>query len=171
MPFTTGIALSPNHYYDFRIEVWRSGAGGYDDYDDGNVDTTLYMYKMGPGSGGGGGGSGAVTIYDASWINTVDADSDGYWESGRLTWDPDVASGYPTQTVYEKLYFRAYGTTDWIWFYDTSPHIISGTSSGDSQFLDYTATTRGILGFQDRSLTAWGRGRLIIHAVHPTTPA
>jgi len=43
-------------------------------------------------------------IYDAWITNKVDADNNGYYESIKLHWDPDVSGTTSSQNVYAKVY-------------------------------------------------------------------
>jgi len=78
-----------------------------------------------------------ATIYNAWWSNTVDEDGDGYVRSARLNWDPDVSGGSGSLTVYEKIYWKLKSSSTWNLITTTSSHIITGTTTSDSQYRNY----------------------------------
>lgn len=137
---STIISMGASATYDFRIELFRDGASTADDY------KTLYGYAM----GGGASANDRATLANAWWTKEVDADLDGYKETARLNWDPNVAVGSAPLKVFEKLYLKRRGATspDWLYFYTTPVHTITGTSTADAQFIDLTAQDRNICDFK-----------------------
>ncbi|MHC4752127.1 MAG: DNRLRE domain-containing protein, partial [Planctomycetota bacterium] len=78
-----------------------------------------------------------ATIWNAWWSNEVDQDGDGYVRSARLNWDPDVAGGTGSLTVFEKIYRKIHYNSTWNLITTTSPHTITDTSTSDIQYEDY----------------------------------
>jgi hypothetical protein len=76
-----------------------------------------------------------ATIYDALWDNEVDYDKDGYKQSARLVWDPDVVGSAGSLDVYEKIYRKVSTSRFWGLVTTTSSHTITGTSDADQYFL------------------------------------
>src|SRR5207248_1211922 len=70
--------------------------------------------------------------------NRVDSDGDGYAQSARRMWDRDVAGGSGSLKVHEKVYWKLASSGTWNLIVTTSPHVISGTSTADQQFVDFT---------------------------------
>lgn len=73
-----------------------------------------------------------VTIYNASWSNTVDCDGDGYPRSAQLNWDPDVVGSTGSLDIFEKIYWRVTGNGSWNLITTTLPHTITGNSGSDA---------------------------------------
>src|SRR5437879_1674201 len=78
-----------------------------------------------------------ATIFDASWTNRVDQDGDGYVQTARLTWDPDVVGGSGSLTVYEKIYWKLSNSSSWNLITTIAPHVITGNTTADQQYADY----------------------------------
>src|SRR6516162_2873143 len=86
----------------------------------------------------------AQTAYvaDAWWSYQQDCNGDGCWAGtmpgnlARLNWEPDVTNCNGTLTVYEKVYTRACGTTQWTAIFTNAPHNVSGCSTLNQQHLD-----------------------------------
>ncbi|HEV7767035.1 MAG TPA: choice-of-anchor H family protein [Thermoanaerobaculia bacterium] len=79
-----------------------------------------------------------TTIYDATWSNAVDSDSDGYVRSARLTWDADVVGSTGSLSVYFKLYYKLSSSSSWTLLNTSSSFTITGNSSTDTVFIDIT---------------------------------
>jgi hypothetical protein len=125
----------PHNQYEWKIEVYRNGESSPDDTRDHTDDSDLNDYKMETAA------EDAVltaTIYNAWWTNEVDEDGDGYKRSARLNWDPDVAGGSGSLGVYEKIYWKYAGSSTWNLITTTSTHTITGTTSADAQYRDYS---------------------------------
>ena len=81
-------------------------------------------------------------ISDAWWSYEQDCDGDKLRAGtllenfARLNWFPDVVNCSGTLTVYEKVYFRPCGTTNWFSIYTNAPHVIAGCRSIDQQYVD-----------------------------------
>jgi hypothetical protein len=86
----------------------------------------------------------SATIYNAWWSNRVDNDGDGYARSARLNWDPDVAGGSGSLTVYEKIYWKYSSSSTWTYFYTTGNHTITGTSTSDAQYIDINSGSHNL---------------------------
>lgn len=84
---------------------------------------------------------GTATIVNAWWTNSVDVDGDGYKRSMRLNWDPDVAGGSGSLSVFEKIYYRPASGGSWNLETTTTSHTITGTTSSDRQFRDIAVAT------------------------------
>lgn len=75
------------------------------------------------------------------WSNTADADQDGCVAPEtadgflRLNWDPDV-QGSGSLRVFERLYSRQTGTTNWTFLQETKVHQITGSSGSDAGYAD-----------------------------------
>lgn len=88
----------------------------------------------------------AYALYDAWWTNLVDADADGYRESGRLTWDADVSNGC-TKSVFARIYYRLEGSTSWSLLYTTSCYTITGTQTSDAYYVQLSGLATGCYEF------------------------
>ena len=81
-------------------------------------------------------------VADAWWSYQQDCNGDGCWAGtmpgnlARLNWEPDVTNCNGTLTVYEKVYTRACGTTQWTAIFTNAPHNVSGCSTLNQQHLD-----------------------------------
>jgi len=121
-----------NHY---RIEVYRSDSTVADAVRDDANDPDLRNRREQTYAE-----DNAVAILrDAWWQDVADQDHDGCIAPGtnsymRLVWDPDV-SGNSSLAVFERIYWRNTGGSDWTLSTETTPHIITGVSSNDAQFL------------------------------------
>jgi hypothetical protein len=120
-----------NNRYDFRVVVLRDGTTTADDIRDSSNDSDLSNVAFELPSQDVSG----ATIGDVWWTDAVDNDSDGHSRSARLHWNPDVG-GAGSLTVFEKVYWRVHGTTAWTFLTATSPHVISGATSEDAQYVD-----------------------------------
>jgi hypothetical protein len=92
------------------------------------------------------------TIYsvaDCWWSDEVDLDLDGYTTSRTLNTDVDVTEG--PQSVYLKVYYKLYGSTDEYTLYDTTPSfsIITGESDSDAYALAFGSTGAGALPYDE----------------------
>ncbi len=85
-----------------------------------------------------------ATIYNARWSNPVDNDGDGYGRSARLNWDPDVADGSGTLTVFEKVYYKLSTSGTWTLLYTSGTHTITDWNTSDSQYVDVTGYSHGL---------------------------
>ena len=126
--------------YDYKIEICRSGQTVPDYSRDQSNDSdlanhheeTLVQDDCSLST---------ATIFDAWWSYQTDNDGDGCWEpldtnnSFRLNWDPDVVGCHGSISVFEKVYCRAAGTADWTLFTSTAPHLITGASPADQQYV------------------------------------
>ena len=73
----------------------------------------------------------AFSIEDAWWRDLVDADADGYAESGTLVWDPDV-NDRTTRTVSAQVFYRESCDEDWTYYATTRCATINGDSDADT---------------------------------------
>ncbi|MGI8908352.1 MAG: choice-of-anchor H family protein [Candidatus Sumerlaeaceae bacterium] len=80
-----------------------------------------------------------ATIFNASFSSTVDTDSDGFFSSGNLVWDPDVAGGSGELDVFEKIYWKPSSSSSWTLAATTAVHTITDTSSADAYFVTITS--------------------------------
>ena len=103
-----------------------------------------------------------ATIYDASWSNAVDSDGDAYVRTARLNWDPDVAGGTGSLTVFEKISWKLASSTTWTFLAQTTTHTITGTATADAQYRDITGSPQP-LRLEDRDLP----DRLLVGGQHP----
>jgi len=117
--------------WDWKIKIYRSGQGSPDDDYDPSDDSNLNDYKMETAA------QDAIPaeIWDAWWSNEKDDDSDGYVQYARLNWDPDVAVGTGSLTVFEKVYFKTSTSSTWTLLTTTSNHVINGTSTSDKKYV------------------------------------
>jgi len=65
-------------------------------------------------------------IFTAGWEGEVDYDGDGYKQYSKLYWDTDVSDRKSTLNVYEKIYWRVSGDTQWVLLYQTEVRTIKG---------------------------------------------
>jgi hypothetical protein len=121
---------------DYRIELYRATEGTLADTRDGSKDPDLLAHKEQSYLDD----NATAIIADAWWTSTADHDGDGCVAPDtstayfKLTWNPDVIAG-ASLTVYEKLWWRATGTTTWTLAATTQPHVVTGTGSNDLQQL------------------------------------
>lgn len=124
---------------DYRIELFLAGPETIEDIRDASNDEDLNGHReetfeqdLPP-----------ARIYDAWWSRAVDRDGDGCFapetELGaiRLHWDADV-TGPVSVTVLERIYTRPTAGGKWTLLAATAPHVITGNSTADAQFLDIT---------------------------------
>jgi hypothetical protein len=76
-----------------------------------------------------------ATVSEAWWNEEVDNDRDGYKQSARLVWDPDVVGSAGSLDVYEKIYYKVSTSRIWALVTVTATHTITGTSGTDVFFL------------------------------------
>ncbi len=81
-------------------------------------------------------------IKDAWWTDSVDADSNGCIESGRLTWDADVLDG-STREVSAQVFYRTECTEEWLYYYTTACWTITGENRDDTYFVTVDNLPRG----------------------------
>jgi len=94
------------------------------DNDPGEVEVTLSVVSL----------SDIFVIREAWWTDTVDADSNGCPERGRLTWDADVLDG-STREVSAQVFYREECTDEWKYYHTTSCWTISGDDRDDTYFV------------------------------------
>jgi len=71
------------------------------------------------------------SIFDAWWVNVVDADHDGRWESADLAWDADVTNGPCTKSVNVSVYWRHPGESTWNLLSGSPCYDITSNGTGD----------------------------------------
>ncbi|MCI0532114.1 MAG: choice-of-anchor H family protein, partial [candidate division Zixibacteria bacterium] len=128
--------IHPNNFYDWKIEIYPAGetTPGYV-RDPGNDPLDLNDYPMetvaqdpcAP----------FATIENAWWTNEVDCDDDGYKSVTRLNWNPEVLGCVGQLTVYEWIWRKEVGTSEWFPAGSTNNHTITGCSGSDIQVKDY----------------------------------
>ncbi len=121
--------------YDWRIDIFRVGEVSPDDSRGPSIDTDLndfYMETAGQDV------EPNAMIYNAWWVNVTDEDGDGYAQSARLNYEPDIADGYSTQSVYEKIYWKPSVNISWNLLTTTLEHTITGTEN-DILYVDLNA--------------------------------
>ena len=148
----TGISTADQQYvnfpagagcnsWDYRIEIYRSGQTVPDYIRDPGNDPDLSNHHEEAYAHD----ECLATIFDAWWGYQQDHDGDGCWASTndvfRLTWDPDVVNCSGSIEVFEKIYLRPYGNTNWSLWTTTAPHLITGTNTADQQYVDFPAGT------------------------------
>lgn len=122
---------------DFRIEVYHNGSGTPDFVLGPNDDPDLQERKIELYTED----NVVAVIANTFWSNTADVDQDGCVASPgvgqfmRLNWDADVAGSGVLQ-VYEKVYWKNSGTTNWTLLHTGTPRLISGTTAADIQTLN-----------------------------------
>lgn len=65
-------------------------------------------------------------IFTAGWEGEVDYDGDGYKQCAKLYWDADVSDRNSTLNIWEKIYWRVSGDTEWTILYATDIRTIKG---------------------------------------------
>lgn len=85
----------------------------------------------------------ATKIYDANWSLLSDRDQDGCFAPQtamggiRLHWDADVVGPVSSSvSVFERIYARPVEGGKWNLVATTTPHVITGNSTTDAQFID-----------------------------------
>jgi hypothetical protein len=101
-----------------------------------------------------------ATIYDAWWENAVDIDGDAYKRQARLVWDPNVAGGSGSLTVFERIYYKRSSSSAWTLFVTTNPHVITGTATTDAYAASVYSGTE----------TNWWDWRIDVYRSGMTTP-
>ena len=85
-----------------------------------------------------------AAISDAWWTYQQDCNGDGCkagtlpGNQARLNWAPVVTNCNGALTVFEKVYYKSCGTSNWFPLYTNTPHSISGCRSTGHQYLDVT---------------------------------
>ena len=74
------------------------------------------------------------TIADCLWADNIDMDGDGYTRSRTLCTDVNVNDG-AIHSIYLKIYCKIASATSYTLYYTTSNYNITGTSSGDFNFV------------------------------------
>ena len=127
--------------WDYKIEIYRSGRTVPDYIRDPSNDADLANHREELYAQD----ECLATIFDAWWAYQQDQDGDGCWASTnnvfRLTWDPDVVNCNGALSVFEKVYLRTCGTTNWTLWRTNPMHTITGTSTADQQYVDIPAGT------------------------------
>jgi hypothetical protein len=123
--------------YDYKIEIYRTEEDLPDFARSGRNDIDLLKHAEET--------SQEDTLVTAGarlarvwWSKTLDADKDGYARSVRLNWDPNVDGNVASIRVQEKIFVRRGSSPTWFLQTTTAPHIITGISADDAQFLDIT---------------------------------
>lgn len=85
----------------------------------------------------------STRVYDANWSRLSDRDQDGCFAPQtevagiRLQWDADVVGPASSSVpVFERIYSRPVGGGKWNLVATTTPHVITGNSTADAQFID-----------------------------------
>ena len=82
-----------------------------------------------------------ASLFGAWWGNVTDADRDGCLAPEtadnrfQLNWDADVAPA-GSLSVFEKVYYRNAGASNWTLLETTPAHPIAGSSGSDARYLD-----------------------------------
>jgi hypothetical protein len=126
-----------HNLWDWKIEVYRSGASPFDYARDPSNDADLDDYRMETSAED----VLTATISNVWWSDAVDEDGDGYVRSARLNWDPDVSGGTGSLSVYEKIYYKVASSSTWTLATTTSAHTISGHVTTDQQYVTYNGGT------------------------------
>jgi len=122
---TTSLEMG-NHTGDIYIQSDDA------DNDPGKISVTYSIVSL----------SDIFVINDAWWTFTVDADSNGCIERGRLTWDADVLDG-STREVSAQVFYRPECTEEWRYYYTTSCWTITGENRDDTYFVTVDNLPRG----------------------------
>lgn len=91
-------------------------------------------------------------IYQAWWTDEVDNDGDGYIQSARLTWDPDVEGSSGSLSVFEKIYYKLSTSGTWSLLTTTQPHTITG-QVGDEIPYDVTGLSHGLYDWRNPKIS------------------
>lgn len=120
---------------DYRIEVYRADGSVPDAVRDDTNDADLRDRREQTFAED----NSQALLRDAWWQDVADQDGDGCMAPGtnsymRLVWDADV-SGASSLAVFERIYWRSAGGTEWTLATETAPHLIAGATPDDAQFL------------------------------------
>jgi hypothetical protein len=136
--WSVGVICNVANYYDFRIDVIRSGMTTWDYSRSPLNDADLNAYRMEPYTSDGGM---RVVIYNAWLTYLADYDGDGYKRSLRLNWDANVSRSGGSLTVFERIYVKPYSSTAWGLIYTMPSHVITGEAATDARYLDIISGT------------------------------
>jgi hypothetical protein len=129
--------------YDLKIEVYRAGQDTPDATVDDATDPHLREYALEPVEA-----TALATISSAWWSNAYDVDADGFPQTARLNWDPDVSGSTGSLNVFERVYWRVSGGGSWSLIATTADHTISGASTSDAQYVDVQGGSHGLYDFK-----------------------
>jgi hypothetical protein len=131
--------------YDWRIDIYRTSQLTPDYSRNPSVDPDLDHYPLETPDE-----DAVATIRDAWWTNEFDCNGDGYKSSARLVWDPDVVGSTGSLSVHEVISLKLSSDQTWTMYSPTVTHVITGNSSDDQSYLDFTPffTQHGLFDFK-----------------------
>jgi subtilisin-like proprotein convertase family protein len=126
-------------YYDFKIDLYKSGYSGVKASRSDANDSDLRDRKMESQNYDPIPVPEVYRIYNATrtYVSGYDRDGDGYYHRYKVSFDADITSGASSASVYAKLYRRK-GSGSWVYYYTTPTFTINGTSSSDTRTVDTT---------------------------------